>query len=196
MPHGATGWYKVAAKFGNTVYESPTVLSTVPIHTAVTTLTELNSDPSRSGYGWARDSGVGGSFAMTDSANSSYVDFYVSDLQAGVGYPLDVVSPSKADTIDAGAVGLVPQAAWRLTGFSNPRLDPQAPLPGYQPPPNPTYFIYTQVTTQPCYIACYTAGDTTKHFALIQVDSIDVPSGRMWVQSWYQLLPGLRLIQH
>jgi len=196
MPQGATGWYKVAAKFGNTVYESPTVLSTVPIRTVVTALAELNSDPSLSGYGWDRESGAGSVFAMTDSANCSCVDFYVSDLQTGVGDPLDVVSPSKVDSFDAGAVGLVPQAAWRLTGFSNPLLDPQSPLPEYQPPPNANYFIYTRVSSQPCYIACLTAGDTLKHYALIQVDSVDVPSGRIWIQSWYQSVPGLRLIQH
>jgi hypothetical protein len=195
-PLGATGWYKVAAKFGNTVYESPTVLSTVPVHTSVSALAELNADPSLAGYGWDRNSGVGGLFAMTDSANCSHVDFYVSDLRAGVGNPMEVVSPSKADSMDAGAVGIVPQAAWRLAGFSDPLSDPQAPLPGYHPPPNANYFIYTQVTTQPCYISCYTAGDALKHFALIQVDSVDVPSGQMWVQSWYQLVPGLRLIRH
>jgi hypothetical protein len=49
MPQGATGWYKVAAKFGSTVYESPTVLSTVPIHTDVTTMVELNADPGHAG---------------------------------------------------------------------------------------------------------------------------------------------------
>lgn len=195
IPHGATGWYKVAAKFGNTVYESPTVLSTVPIHTAMTTLAELNSDPSIAGFGWDRKTGAGNVFAMTDSANCRYVDFYVSDLQAGVGGTLAVVSPNKADLIDPGAMGIVPSAAWRINGYSNPLLDPQAPLPGYQPPPNANYFIYTQVTAQPSYIACYTAGDTLKHYALIQVDSFDVTAGRVWIQSWFQLVPGLRLIQ-
>jgi len=196
MPQGATGWYKVAAKFGSTVYESPTVLSTVPIHTDVTTMAELNADPGCAGYGWNRDSGVGGVYSMADSANCRYVDFYVSDLQTGVGSPLCIVSPNKADSIDAGAVGIVPPAFWRVNGFSNPLLDPQSPLLGYQPPPYPTYFIYTPITTQPCYIACYTCGETLKHYALIQVDSVDVPSGRVWMQSWYQSVPGLRLIQH
>jgi hypothetical protein len=83
-----------------------------------------------------------------------------------------------------------------VNGFSNPLSDPQEPLPGYQPPPNANYFVYTQVTSRPCYMACYTAGDTLKHYALIQADSFDVPTGRVWMESWYQLVPGLRLIRH
>jgi hypothetical protein len=195
MPQGATGCYKVAAKFGSTVYESPTVLSTVPVHTDVTTMAELNADPGHAGYGWNRDSGVGGVHSMADSANCRYVDFYVSDLQIAFGDPLTIVSPNKADSIDPGAVGVVPSAAWRTNGFSDPLPDPQSPLPGWHPPPY-NYFIYTQITTEPCHIACYTAGDTVKHYALIQVDSVDVSSGRVWMESWYQLVPGLRLIQH
>jgi hypothetical protein len=109
---------------------------------------------------------------------------------------VSIVSPDKAGLIDSGAIGIVPSAAWRTRGFSNPLLDPQSPLPGYQPPPNANYFIYTEISSQPCYIGCYTAGDAFKHYALIQVDSVDVSSGRVWMKSWYQLVPGLRLIRH
>jgi hypothetical protein len=69
-------------------------------------------------------------------------------------------------------------------------------VPSYQAPPNANYYIYTQITTQPCYFGCYTAGDTVKHYALIQVDSANQTSGKVWLQSWYQLVPGLRLVRH
>jgi hypothetical protein len=195
-PHGITGQYKVSAVFGGDSYDGAEKPTTVPIYSAATTLFEINADSSRSGYGWTRDSGIGRVFAMTDSANRNSVDFYVSDLQVGVGNKLDIVSPNKADSIDSGAVGIVPKAAWRTNGFTNPLLDGQNPLPAYQAPPNADYFIYTQITAQPCYIGCYTAGDTLKHYALIQVDSADATSGKVWMQSWYQLVPGLRLIRH
>lgn len=192
-PHGMTGQYKVAASFGSNVYEGTEKPTTVPIQSEAT-LFEVNADASRCGFGWNRDSGAGGVNSMTDSANCRYVDFYVSDLQMGFGDPLIVVSPDMAAS-DPGAVGIVPPAAWRINGFSNPLPDPQSPLPGWHPPPY-NYFIYTQVTTEPCYIACITAGDTIEHYALIQVDSFDVASGRLWMKSWFQLVPGLRLIRH
>lgn len=195
-PHGVTGQYKVTAVFGGDAYDGAEKPTTVPVSTGAITLFEINADSSRCGFGWSRDSGTGKVYAMTDSANCAFVDFYVSDLRAGTGGELDIVSPNKADSVDSGAVGIVPQAAWKTNGFTNPLSNAQNPVPGYQPPPNANYFIYTQITMQPCYIGCYTAGDTVKHYALIQVDSADKASGKVWLQSWYQLVPGLRLMRH
>jgi hypothetical protein len=194
-PHGMTGQYKVAALFGQEAYEGADKPTTVPIQNDAAMLFEINADSSRCGYGWDRDSGVGGVFGMIDAADSAYVDFYVSDRSAGSGDSLHVVSPNKADSTDPGAFGIVPEAGWRANGFSNPLLDGQNPLPAYDTAPY-TYFIFTRVTMLPCYVACYTAGETEKHYSLIQVDSIDAPAGRMWMKSWYQLVPGLRLIRH
>jgi hypothetical protein len=195
-PHGATGQYKVTAVFGGDSYDGAEKPTTIPVAGGAVTLYEINADSSRCAFGWSRDSGIGSVYGMTDSANCAFVDFYVSDLQAGTGGELDVVSPNKADSVDSGAIGIVPSASWKTNGFTNPLTYPQYTVPGYQPPPNANYFIYTQITMEPCYIGCYTAGDTVKHYALIQVDSADAASGRVWLQSWYQLVPGLRLIQH
>ena len=122
-PHGMTGQYKVTAVFGAESYEGAEKPTTVPIHSGAVTLFEINADSSRCGYGWSRDSGKGHFYAMTDSANSAWVDFYVSDLRVGRGSPLYVISPN-VDSIDSGA-GIVPSAAWRNNGFSNPLLDEQ-----------------------------------------------------------------------
>jgi hypothetical protein len=193
-PHGMTGQYKVAAVVGQDTYEGADKPTTVPVQSAAT-LFEINADSSRCGFGWTRDSGIGGVFAMTESANCAHVDFYVSDLRAGVGGDLSIVSPNKATSIDSGAVGIVPAAGWRSNGFSDPQLDPQAPVVAYDTAPF-TYHIYTVITSQPCYIGCYTAGDTVKHYALIQVDSANKATGQVWLQSWYQLVTGLRLMRH
>jgi len=195
-PHGATGQYKVTAVFGGDAYDGAEKPTTIPVAGGPVTLYEINTDSSRCAFGWSRDSGIGKVYSMIDSANCVFVDFYVSDLQAGTGGELDVVSPNKADSVDSGAIGIVPSASWKTNGFTNPLTYPQYTVPGYQPPPNANYFIYTQITMEPCYIGCYTAVDTVKHYALIQVDSADAASGRVWLQSWYQLVPGLRLIQH
>jgi len=194
-PHGMTGQYKVTALFGQDTYEGADKPTTIPIHGDEVTLYEINADSSRCGYGWTRDSGKAGVFAMTDSANHASVDFYVSDRQAGRGNPLCVVSPNKAKTIDSGAVGIVPSADWRANGFSDPLLDEQGPLPSYDSLP-PNYFIFTQITSEPCYIGCYTAGEAEKHYALIKVNSADPASGQAKIETWYQLVTGLRLIRH
>ena len=194
-PHGATGQYKVVAAFGADTYEAAEKPTTIPVFSDGEVLFEINSDSSMCAYGWSRDSGVGEVFGMIHAADSAHVDFYVSDRAAGSGDSLHIVSPNKADSTDPGAFGLVPEAGWRMNGFSNPLLDAQSPLPAYDTAPY-TYFIFTRLTTLPCYVACYTAGEVEKHYALIQVDSMDAPTGRVWLKSWYQLVPGLRLIRH
>jgi hypothetical protein len=116
-PHGATGQYKVSAVFGGDAYYGAEQPTTVPVSSGAITLFEINADSSRCAFGWSRDSGIGRTYAMTDSASCAQVDFYVSDLQTGVGGALDIVSPNKAHpdsgaSIDTGAVGIVPRAAW------------------------------------------------------------------------------------
>jgi hypothetical protein len=193
-PHNMTGQYKVTAVFGADSFEGAEKPTTVPIQSDAVTLYEINADSSRCAFGWSRDSGMGKVYSMTDSANCAYVDFYVSDRHAGFGDSLlDIISPNKADSIDLGAIGIVPGAAWKINGFSNPVS--AETVPSYQPPPNATYFIFTQIA-QPCLVGVYTAGDTVKHYALIEVDSVNVAAGRVSLQSWYQLVTGLRLMRH
>jgi hypothetical protein len=47
--------------------------------------------------------------------------------------------------------------------------------------------------TTPMYIGCYTADS---HYALIKVTNVRVSRGEVKAQSWYQLVPGLRLVAH
>ena len=196
-PHNVTGQYKVAAVFGQDSYEGAEKPTTVPVRSEAA-LFEINTDSSRCAFGWSRDSGIGKVYSMTDSSNCAFVDFYVSDLAVGTGGVLDIVSPNKAhpDTgtsIDTGAVGIVPRAAWKANGFSNPVS--AETVPSYQAPPSATYFIYTQVAL-PCLFGAYTASDTLKHYAFVKVDSVNAAAGKVWLQTWYQLVPGLRLIRH
>ena len=195
-PHGRTGNYKVFAQFGPGIYESPTILSTIPVHTDTTLLTELNRDPARSGYGWDRTTGTAGIYSMADAGSAPSVDFYVTDFDTGYGHvPYAVLSPDQADTVDRGAQGIVPPAGWRTNGFSNPLTDENAPLPAYSQSPY-NYFIYSEISGLPTLIACYTAGESEKHYGLIKVVSVEPDSGTVTVESWFQPLPDFRLIEH
>jgi hypothetical protein len=199
-PEGRTGTYKVTAKFGSETFDATTLPTTVPVHGDTVTLAELNVDSNRSGYGWKRDNGTGGVFSMAAVASAADVDFYISDLDTGFGRtPYVIISPNQADTFDRGAVGVIPSADWRMNGFTPRSALPSEPasLPSYSPPPNPSYWEYTELTGEPpVFVGCYTAGEQEKHYALIKVLSVDAQHGLVKLESWYQLVAGLRLIRH
>ncbi len=201
-PAGMTGVYKVVARFGSDTYEPAFTPSSVPVRSAPVTLIELNADTLTpgfgSGYGWSRDSGIGRSYSMADAGSAANVDFYVSDLDTGhARLPYVIISPDWADSIDRGARGLVPRANWRTNGLSNPLGDEQTPLPRQVNDP-PNYFNYASITTTPICFGFYNAGEPEgeRHYALIKVLSVEPSTGRVSVETWYQLIAGLRLIRH
>jgi hypothetical protein len=195
-PHGYTGTYKVTSVFGSESYESPDKPTTIPVHTDTVTLFELNADSSRCGYGWNRDSGMADYYSMATTNSAGAVDFYISDFQQGYGAsPYALVSPDKADSIDQGAVGIVPEALWRSNGFSNLLGGEEDPLPAFRTAP-PNYFIYTELNQLPALVGVYTAGDIEKHYALVKVHEFSTATGACRVESWFQMVQGLRLIRH
>jgi hypothetical protein len=201
-PAGMTGTYKVVARFGSDTYEPVFRPSSVPVYSDTVTLVELNADTLTpgfgSGYGWSRDSGKGRSYSMADAGSAADVDFYVSDLDTGHGrLPYVIISPDQADTIDRGAPGLVPRANWRMNGFSNPLGDEQSPLPRQVNDPA-NYYNFANISAAPLCVGFYNAGEPeeARHYALIKVLSVDPLTGQVKVETWYQLIAGLRLIRH
>lgn len=195
-PNGYTGTYRVTAVFAGDSYDGKDRPTTVPVHSDTLTLFELNADSSRCAYGWQRDSGIGGYFSMTETTSAGAVDFYISDFQAGHNRsPYALVSPDKAESIDLGAVGIVPSAQWRRNGFSNLLADEDSPLPAFRTSP-PNYFIYTELSQLPALIAVYTAGEDPRHYALVKVHEVNAVTGTCRLETWFQLVPGLRLIRH
>ncbi len=201
-PAGMTGVYKVVARFGSDTYEPVFMPTSVPVHSAAVTLVELNADTLTpgfgSGYGWLRDSGIGRSYSMADAGSAADVDFYVSDLDTGhTRLPYVIISPDWADSIDRGAPGFVPRANWRTNGFSGALADEQTPLPRQVNDPA-NYFNYASITTTPLYVGFYNAGEPEedRHYALIKVLTVEPLTGRVKVETWYQLIAGLRLIRH
>lgn len=185
-PAGSTGDYYVAAKVGSTEYNSD-VKSTIPKATSALTVAELNA-AGNSGYGWDATTGVGATYSMTTTANVTKVDFYLTNFAAGTATPYYIASPDQGPN-DLG--GVVPAGAWRVNGISNPITDPQAPLPKYIS--GTTYFNYTQIASYPTYLAVKTADG---YYGLIKVDGLNTTNNTVQVESWFQLVKGLRLIKH
>jgi hypothetical protein len=185
-PAGACGTYYVAAKYGSTEYNSD-VKSTIPIATTSITLSELNATGS-SGYGWGRTAFDGATYSMSSTANAASIDFYLTNFATGFSAtPYNIASPDQGPT-DPG--GVVQPGSWRANAISDPISDPQAALPAHT---NTTYFNYTALSAYPSYLAVYTSDG---YYALIKVDGLNTGAGTVTIDSWFQSLQGLRLIQH
>ena len=188
-PVGNTGVYFVEAKFGSYTYPSEQRY-TIPIYTSTTLLSELNTIGENSGYGWNRTDGHGATYSMSNIANASYVDFYITDFSGGCSLPFYCASPDMGPN-DPG--GIVPVANWRINDISDPITDPQAPLPKYS---IGNYFAWTTLNSYPIYLAIRMPEGSDAYYALIKVDGLNVSNGTVQVESWFQRIKGLRLIKH
>jgi len=187
-PKGATGWYRVEADYGAETYAAGTTPGTVPVRTDTVSLAELNA-PGNSGLGWDRSTGRGRTYSMTDVRSSSSVDFYVTDFKPPNlnQTPYSIASPDMGPS-DPGNV--VPTDSWRVSAFSDSQPDENAMLPSFSPR---TYFNYTDILNAPSSIGCFTADS---HYALVKVLAVDAEKRWVLLETWYQLLPGLRLTRH
>jgi len=186
-PGGKTGTYKVAAKFGSEEYTSLTTVSTVPVHTAATDVAELNAAGS-SGYGWSRTDGTGSTYSMEQAANAATVDFYISDWAAGhSGTTYYIVSPDVGPT-DPG--GVVPTGSWHVNGFSAALSGDVKLLPAHV---SGNYYSSQEITQYPFYTGCWMYDN---YFALVKISDFNSSASTVKAETWFQLVKGLRLIQH
>jgi hypothetical protein len=187
-PQGMTGEYKVAAKFGADAYEATEVATTVPVYCSTKTLAEVDG-PGNAGYGWDREDGTCRTYTMRETGSAEYVDFYVTDFHTGsYTTPYCIASPHMGP---AEQSGVVPAAAWLRSGITDSLPRSSAPLPAID---SAHYFIYSAVSRAPARFGVYTVAD--EHYAMVQVTRVDAASAVMDVESWFQLVPGLRLIAH
>jgi len=185
-PSGQTGTYKVTAVFGSTTYDAATTPSDAPIHTAATSVSELNAT-GNSGYGWDRTGGGGTTYSMTSAANAADVDFYVSDWATGFsGSPYYLVSPDIGPTDPGNAV---PAGSWRVNGISD-MVSEQGPLKAHV---TGNYTSSQELSQYPFFCGVWTADG---YFGLLKVDSYNSGAGTVSVESWFQPIKGLRLVQH
>ena len=190
-PHGLTGKYQISALFAGREYKSATILTTIPVHTAPKTISELDGT-GNAGYGWNFDSGYARSYSMRQAENAQNVHFYLTDFSTGTGLPYRLASPSMGPSDPSG---VVPTAAWDSTGLTDPLTDENTALP----PVNSTkYFNYTTIpeTTLPALFGVYIPGENKGHFALVKVNRLNRANATVELESWLQLVPGLHLIHH
>jgi len=189
-PAGQTGEYEVIAVFGEDRYASAENTSTTPVATDPWVVSELNGT-SLAGYGWDRTSGEGSLHHMASADTAPVVDFYVTDFAPGYAGPdYWVASPFLAPNDPGGGA---PPANWNITEFTY--LDSLAtendPLPRY----SQSRYLDRRVIgwDLPRLIAGYTEDG---HFALLNVMAADTVDGTVTVNTWFQTVPYLRLIQH
>ncbi|MGQ9707283.1 MAG: hypothetical protein ACUVUR_00190 [bacterium] len=188
-PNGVTGRYQVSAVFSGKEYKSATIMTTIPIHTEAKVISELDGT-GNAGYGWGRDSGYGRGYSMRDTTNAAKIDLYITDFTTGSGLPYRIASPTMGPSDPSG---VVPTGNWRKTGFTDPLDEENAPLPRID---STRYFNYTTIpeASLPAFFGVYTTED--RHYALVKVTTVNSANSTVEMESWFQLVPDLRLIGH
>jgi hypothetical protein len=183
-----TGDYQVAAKFGEELFPSGTILTTIPVHESTKVVSELDGT-GNAAYGWNRDSGLARTYSMKNVSNVAYADFYVTDFASGSGrLPYAIASPSMGPSDPAH---LVPTGNWRSTWITETLPPGDAPLPHVD---LTTYFNYTLIPTVPVRLGWYSLSD--EYFGLVKVTRVDAGAAVAELETWFQLVKGLRLIAH
>jgi hypothetical protein len=174
------------------------------VHTGATAVGELNSNV-YSGFGWDRDSGTGATYTMGYASNANRVDFYITDWWAGFAGPDYHAASPDWGPYEPGGTGLVPVGPWRPNGFTYLSEGEQLPLPAFDTSRYTSNLrlrlgstLAAVVCTDTIIIADTT--DTfvtvTRHYALLKLGSPDTVSGTVQVETWFQPISDLRLIQH
>ncbi len=202
-PAGRTGRYRVTAIYGDRPYPAAETPTSAPVHTAAIAVGELNGSASP-GYGWSRDSGAGALFAMGYASNASRVDFYVTDWAIGSAGPDYYVASPDWGPREPGGSGLVPVGAWRPNGLKSVS-EGESPLPPFDSTSYANNLklaadstLVAVVCTDTIFFADTTDTFTTveRHYAIARFGSPDTVTGTVQVETWFQRIRDLRLIQH
>ncbi len=188
-PVHRTGQYKVTAVYDGGRDTSTEAPSTAPVMNTLRWIPELSS-AGDTGYWWHRTTGQAYLYSMDTLANVDSVDFYITDFAAGFAGPTYSVASPDTAPFDPG--GHVPSGYWHTNRFTH--LDSTATedsiLPGYLAS---RYRTASILDSLPRLVACYT---WDHHYALLRVADVDVGNGDAYIETWFQLVPNLRLIEH
>jgi hypothetical protein len=186
-PAGATGYYTVSARrLGEEVFAAET-LSTVPVFTDTLVVHELNGD-SANAYGWDMTSGLGRLGTMLDTTRAGLVDWYFTDLTPGYVGPAFYLASPQYGPEDPG--GVVPAGPWRSTRMMGVLGSPQDPLPEYDS------LFYQRVVDVSSFQANVAVHTPEGYYALVSTYAPNPDDGTVRAISWFQRIPGLRLIRH
>ena len=189
-PIHRTGQYQVTAVYDSARYTSSETPSTTPIANSSARIPELNNGDVKTGFGWSRTTGEATMYDMTLADSTDKVDFYITDFAQGFAGPDYYVASPDTAPLDPG--GTVPAGYWHETKFSH--LDSLATedsmLPRYAVS---RYRKSSILDSLPRLVSCYTEDG---HYALLKTTDVDTIHGTADVQAWFQLVQGLRLIEH
>jgi hypothetical protein len=150
---------------------------------------ELNGN-GKTGYGWNRTTGQVTMYDMTVADSAPRVDFYVTDFAQGFAGPSYYVASPFLAPQDSG--GIAPPGNWHITEFTH--LDSLATEDTLLP----RYFLSRYrdrsiLDSVPRLVACHTEDG---YFGLVRASAVDTVNGTADMETWFQLVPGLRLIEH
>jgi hypothetical protein len=188
-PVHRTGRYQVAAVYPSGRVTSTQAPSTTPAPNTLRWIPELSS-AGDGGYWWNRTTGAAYLYSIDSVINVDSVDFYVTDFAAGFTGPTYYAASPDSAPHDPG--GSVPSGNWHITKFTHldSLADENSILPHFLPS---RYKGASAFDSLPRLVACHTEDD---HYALLRVQSINTTTGEADIETWFQLIPGLRLIQH
>jgi hypothetical protein len=186
-PLGTTGWYTVSARRSTEEVFAAETLSTVPVFSDTVVVCELNADPA-SGYGWDSITGASRQGSMLDTTEAGLIDWYFTDLGPGYMGPAFYFASAEFGPEDPG--GVVPSGPWRRSRLMGILGNVQDPLPEYD---SLYYQRVVDVSSLQTDVAVYTPEG---RYALVSAYGPNTNDGSIKVVSWFQPIPGLRLIQH
>jgi len=191
-PRQRTGSYMVWAMYssGESI-PSTEAPSTAPRYCPALTVPEFSDTLQDGGYGWNRTTGEATLYNIREPDSAKKVDFYFTDFAAGFAGPNFYVASADTAPYDPG--GSVPNVFWHSTRFTHldSLADENSLLPQYASSP---YRKSGLLDSLPRFVAGYTTQDS--FYALLRVSSLDTLTGTAEIESWFQKIKGLRLIQH
>jgi hypothetical protein len=157
---------------------------------------------------------------MGYASNADHVDFYVTDWSTGSAGPDYYAASPDWGPYESGGAGFVPVGPWRPNGFLYLPEDEQSPLPAFDSTRYTnnlklrldstlaavvctdtavafdTTLVIDTTSTIDTTIAVDTLATVIRHYALVRFRRPDTVSGTVQVESWFQRIRDLRLIQH
>ncbi len=182
-PLYTTGDYTISARFRDQeVFASDTV-STVAVFTDTIVLSELNcTNPA--GYGWDSLNLLGRTVSMRETASARICGLYLTDFSPDtLSLNYFLASPHLGPN-DPG--GVVPPAGWRRTWLANVTGSSSTPLPPFD---SLLYWDRVLLNAGTTEIAVWLPSD---NYSLVRIRP--TRTCRFDILSWYQRVPGLRLI--
>ncbi|UCC12340.1 MAG: hypothetical protein JSW02_02050 [candidate division WOR-3 bacterium] len=182
-----SGVYYVTAYSGEDESDPSATATTVPEVVDDITVYEINGSGS-SGFGWDRTDGSATAYSMADATNAAFIDFYFSDWAAGFAGDYSFISPDLVET-DPGVTWPM-SGTWNSSAFTDVLPEQFADVIVV---PETGYFTSMEVTATNATYAVYTDDG---YYGMVEVKSMNTGDGTLSLRVAFQMVPGLRILEH